>query len=483
MKIMRIENAIYYVLMAVFLLTPLRSVAADHVLIMTISEYPSKPLVGVKHDAANALRLAKKLGFDTTNAVTVKDQQLSGNAIFTALQAMQERIKPDDRAFVYYSGHGASVLNNDICVQSLVTQDEKLLDTDLIRQWADSTRLKASSVLLVIDACHSGGLGEISVMRGSGKSHDPRHGAEKRLVAKAWAPKHAKECAVASNFAKSWTTRSMTDLSSNLTLIAAANEREVALDDPDNGGLATSSLLECANHGVTDQDGSGRISMEELKSCAQRSLETRMRVGYDGYKPHHIEIYGNSDIYLPLATVPPRVAVEPADAVLASFRQMQANSSHLSGLKVTVSAAEVRLGESVKLRYELAMPNYVYLLYVGSDRKDMRQIWPNPGEHRLKQAGSLTIPITAPAGENLFLIVASSSPLDLSTVFPGGATTVISPTALASLGCVAMQKRNVGVVIEDGDCASEKRNVGAVSEDAPALDSAMAARLLSVRGR
>jgi len=480
---MRTENIICYVLTAVFLLTPLRSFAADHVLIMTISEYPTKPLDGVKHDAANAVRLAKKLGFDTTNVVMVKDKQLSGNGIFAAMQALQKRIKPDDRVFVYYSGHGASALNNGICVQSLVTQDEKLFDTELIRNWADATRRKASSVLLVIDACHSGGLGEISVLRGSGKSHDPKYGTEKRLAAKAWVPKDAKECAVASNLAKSWATRSMTDLASNLTLIAAANEREVALDDPDSGGLATSSLLECANHGVTDQDGSGRISMEELRACAQRSLNSRIKSGYDRYKPHHIEIYGNSEIYLPLVTVPPQVAVEPADAVLASFRQMQANSSALSGLKVTVSATEVRLGESVKLRYEMAMPSYAYLLYVGSDRKDMRQIWPNPGEHRLRQAGNLTLPITAPAGENLFLIVASSSALDLSTVFSGGATATISPATLASLGCVAMQKRNVGVVIEDGDCASDKRNVGVVSEDPLPSDSAMAARLFSVRGR
>ena len=48
--------------------------AADHVVIMAISNYVSAPLAGVRHDPQNALQLAEKLGYETTGATILRDK-------------------------------------------------------------------------------------------------------------------------------------------------------------------------------------------------------------------------------------------------------------------------------------------------------------------------------------------------------------------------------------------------------------------------
>jgi hypothetical protein len=212
------------------------SIAADRVLIMTISDYPEHPLKGVKFDADNALRLAGKLGYDTSQALVLKDQQLTATGMREAFRSLADLVQKNDRVFVYYSGHGASFAKDGQCVQSLITQDISFIDTAELAAQFDRIKSKASDGLVVLDSCYSGGNRDIAVIRGAGGSAGKSMGGG--LTSKAWTPKSGEQCAHPINrLAKSWQdnsasiARGMSNPENNFTLVAAANEREEALDD------------------------------------------------------------------------------------------------------------------------------------------------------------------------------------------------------------------------------------------------------------
>ena len=94
--------------------------ARDHVLVLAISNYVQQPLRGVRFDADNALRLAAGLGYDTASATVLKDDALTTAGLQRALGRLSEGVAMNDRVFVYYSGHGASLREGKQCVQALV---------------------------------------------------------------------------------------------------------------------------------------------------------------------------------------------------------------------------------------------------------------------------------------------------------------------------------------------------------------------------
>jgi len=396
----------------------------DHVLIMTISEYHNKPLPGVKHDAKNALDMAKRLGYDTSRSRVYKDAELAGQGILQALGSVESVAKADDRVFVYYSGHGASVLKQGLCEQALVSQDGQYVGMDDLHRVLNRLRDQVRDVVFVIDACHAGGLGNLVVSTAARSIKGGRGKPE--WTSKLWEPKAGERCSAPINRAqdvpKQWTTRTMTPPEARMVLIAAANVREVALDDPLSGGLATSALVSCAKTGVKDLDGSGAIDFAELRDCAQQQLNHAIK--QDGrYSVHHIEVKGNSELAVPLslAASPTTLAtISSADAVEATFRSLEKNSDAGWGLNVEVKTPVVKLGQEGRVDFSLTQPGYVYLLYVGSSRTHMKQMFPAPGESVRVQQESFEIGIKAPAGDNLFLLVATEQPYDFSEIFMKG---------------------------------------------------------------
>jgi len=100
----------------------------------------------------------------------------------------------------------------------------------------------------------------------------------------------------------------------------------------------------------------------------------------------------------------------------------------------------------------------------------------------------ISLQITAPAGENTFLIVVSDSPLDLKDVLQGDSAPA-NPQTMQQFGCVLIRARNV-VVTEDAPSAPPQSgacNPGGTTGPQgttanPGGVSGYAARLFSVRG-
>lgn len=461
---------------------------------MAISEYPVKPLDGVKYDIDNALRLAQKLGYDTSRAVILKDRQLTHEGLRQALSDLKQRTGKNDRVFIYYSGHGASLLRDGKCTQALVPIDttpkgENLFSMDELNRGLDEIKGLTSEAMVVIDACHSGGLREIATARGAGS----KSGAAGRLSVKVWTPVTGEICSEPINITKQWGARGAAAKvlilpESNFVFIAAANEREIAFDDPDRGGLATNALTECATQGVQDSDGSQGISAKELAACAQQRIEAEVRKinraeGSD-LKPHRVEVYGNTSKNLLIAALPSSAATpDRADQTIAAFHQIAAGSNGNWPVELSVSASRVKFGEKVGFKYSTNQPGYVSALYVGSDRKDIQALLENQRVSATTGATLGRTAISEPAGENTFLVIFSQLPLDLDAVLRDGKA-AISAQALKDIHCatVAGKSRNATKFANDDPCPEQTRNAKKIILDAPEEVAGYAARVVTVRG-
>ncbi|MEI2300322.1 caspase family protein [Ensifer sp. MJa1] len=151
----------------------LPALAADRALLIGVGTYQNLPpkftLHGPKNDlVAMQEMLTGKLGFDPSSIRVLKDEQANREAILAAIDTwLVEGTKPGDRVYLYYSGHGLQVQDQDGDEED--GMDEALAPVDIVAgdtDWQGAVlddeidqrleRLKGRAVTLVIDACHSG---------------------------------------------------------------------------------------------------------------------------------------------------------------------------------------------------------------------------------------------------------------------------------------------------------------------------------------
>lgn len=491
--------------------------AKDVVLVMTIANYGTQPLEGVKFDGRNALQIAQRLGYDTSQATVLKDSQLTSQGLKEAIGQLSTEVQRNDRVFVYYSGHGYSQLQAGQCVQTLVGQDGGLVSTAELNAQLDMIKARTSEVFVLIDACHSGGLGDMAVTRSAAPSSTDRLLAQAGIAGKVFQAKAGEACSSPVNFTKQWelppgqpNTRAAFP-HNNFTFIAAANEREVALDDNTRGGLATVNLLKCLQDGVPDLDGSGAASTKELVACAQGNLAADVpalnkRRG-TRWTAHTIEGYGNVDRALTAVkalaptgvgatasvTAPSPRRSAAAERTLAAFDQVVAGSDGNWSIEVQMPD-EVRMGTKAPVHYSSVQPGYLSILYVGSDGKDIKSLTSNLAVPAATNRHVGDIPIVdcpgGCAGDNSFLFVFSSRMLNtawlLSSAQGGAAGGVQTAGRLAELQCAADagRKRNALAMQAPGNaCAATFRNAQAMEVAKSAEVEGYAARVIKVRGR
>lgn len=468
--------------------------ARDHVLVLTISNYPQQPLPGVRHDAGNALRLAHSLGYDTSEAQTLKDEQLDSAGLRGALQQLAPRVQANDRVFVYYSGHGASMRQGAQCAQALVARDGGLVGVAELHVQLEAVKQRSRDVFVFVDACHSGGLADIAVTR-SLKPGGAEGAAGAVVSAKVFNARDGEACHAPLNFSAMslppagqalGPQRSLAFPPQNFSFVAAANEREVALDDGERGGLATVQLLQCAEQGAVDGDGSGQVSLRELLACAQQGLAEAVpglnaRRG-TRWTAHTLEAYGNTARALGTVKALPAGggAIDQAEATLALFREIEAgaNSHWQAGFELP---ARVAMGSKATLRYRSAQAGYLNIVYLGSDRRDIQLLARNllltasPG----RELGQIPIQ-DCPGGcvgDNTFLLLLSQRQLNTEALLAQARQAGRLPNeadARLRLACLL----NPGAPA----CPGRFRNAGALELAPDAAVAGYAAQILVVRG-
>ena len=139
-------------------------------LLVGIDRYPSFPEASQLRGCTNDVRLVshvlrERFGFPDSGVATLCDGEATRAAILHALDGLSAA-DPDACVVVHFSGHGSRVLDqggdeSDMMDETLVPYDaggsvgrRDILDDELVERLLS---LRARSVTVVLDACHSGG--------------------------------------------------------------------------------------------------------------------------------------------------------------------------------------------------------------------------------------------------------------------------------------------------------------------------------------
>jgi len=117
--------------------TGIRSIpkASRHALIIGIGEYATSgvmSLKGVKNDMQSAQLIAQTMSIPDDNIRYLRDEQATAQQIRQAVEDLNARVRPGDRVFVYYSGHGTRWVDPkepDHCTEGLLSTDGKAIRT------------------------------------------------------------------------------------------------------------------------------------------------------------------------------------------------------------------------------------------------------------------------------------------------------------------------------------------------------------------
>ena len=466
--------------------------ASAYALILTIGDYRGEipKLSGVPYDTSTATEIAKRLGVPEANIRKYRDDELTLEGMRRALVELEAKVDGNSQVFIYYSGHGGRQLvseddGSERCAESLISVDgAPLTDTEL------EARLKriaqnSQKTIVFIDACHSGGV----TTRGAGL---------KAYTAKSYVPPGG-SCSKPTNVLTRniQLVRAPGSGGANFVHIAAARDSEISLDQPGKGGVASQAWLACLAGAARDIDGSGGLSADEIRSCAQTRIDDQLR-NAQGFLPHHVSLTGNQAMVLGYAaaeatapavpvSAPAVPAAPPTPAASASASRPPASSplaapaqageskppqaaqpekpsaapSPLAAISdiynsrddrmlVTVSAPknQLKIGkDALDFTVTSREGGYLYVLMVGSDGRTFDMLFPNQldGKNLLEPGASMRLPGPAwriaaegPPGRNTLLVVVSDAPRDFAAagLKPSGPFSTVAAAAAKNIQLV-----------------------------------------------
>jgi hypothetical protein len=441
--------------------------ASRHALIIGIGEYSVSgvtPLKGVTHDMQSARVISQAMSIPEENITYLRDGKATASEIRRGIQDLDARVRPGDRVFVYYSGHGTrwldtSKANNAQCMEGLLASDGFAVTNTEMSDLLSPIAKKTDKLMVFYDSCHSGGI-----------ANQPLRTRSINLSGTTLTPKFSnlslEACAKPSNMR----TRSIsTELSSkgifpeNIVSIAASRPDEVSFDNPLTGGMATVAWRDCMLGKAKDLDQSGSLSVEEITSCAQVNLSQSLANQPD-ILGQNMTIGGNkafipsfqvasiaaepvapvvqvpatqptstapsANSAAPLVQAPPSatpslpkptlLAVQPRDLLAQIHAQRDASRK----LSAVANPKRMRiLQDPLRLSIRSERAGYVYVALAGSDQKSLYLLFPNSldGNNRIEANQTIELPksgwrVTAagPKGVNTVLVMVSDSPRDLS---------------------------------------------------------------------
>jgi hypothetical protein len=407
--------------------------ASNHALIISVAGYPRAPLPGVAKDRASATELAERFGVPRENIAYLSEKEVTRQGLQRALDRLEGQIQPGDKLYIYFSGHGARFLNKSTgqCTESLVMQNRVLVTNDEFSDMVKPLSAKADKTVVMLDACHAGGVAELAAARGlDAATHIPR--------AKFDPESSTAACANAVNLRTFSGTRGieLDTTDNNLVILAAARKNEVAWDT-DQGGAMTYSFLQCVKGEAVDKDHSGSVSMQELTDCVQGRLDGQEDRG----QLQHLTLTGNSDLVPgftedpapgpgpapdpgPQPPVPsPPPSPSPEINTLTALNDIYAQRDDRWGVQVSLGKPTLQIGTDV-LDFSITSQRdgFVYIFYLGTQPNSFYLLFPNQLDTRndIKAGEELRLPrpdwsvnALGPAGTDHLLIMVTENPRDL----------------------------------------------------------------------
>ena len=446
--------------------TGIRSIpkASRHALIIGVGEYKVSgvmSLKGVPNDMQSAKQMAMAMSIPEDNITYLRDHQATADQIRQAIQDLNARVRPGDRVFVYYSGHGTRWVdpkgNPDHCTEGLLSTDGQAITNTEVGELLSPIANKTDKLMVFYDACHSGGIASQPLRtRSMGASAG-------QLTPKFVGALSSEACAKPANMK----TRSLSTelgakgiLPENIVSIAASRPDEVSFDDAKSGGLATVAWRDCMLGKAKDLDQSGSVSVAEITRCAQDSLNLKL-AQYPDILGQHMTIGGNKEfiptfqvasagqVSLPVSapataptaapttapsvtpSVPPTqtaVSLVPSEpepstqavqpAQLLAHIHAQRDASRV--LTVSAQPSVMRIQQDpLRLNIQSPRSGYLYIALAGSDQKSLYLLFPNSldGDNYVQANQTIELPRTGwrvtaggPKGVNTVLVMVADSP-------------------------------------------------------------------------
>ncbi|TAN43855.1 MAG: peptidase C14 [Nitrospirae bacterium] len=144
----------------------------DLAVIIGIEGYQGLPKSDFSYDDAKLVKeYAKALGFKERNIELLLDERATKSSIEKSLEAwLKNKVKPDSRVFVYYSGHGAPDPNTGDAYIVPYDGDPNYLNVTgypLKRLYDNLGKLQIAEVVVVLDSCFSGAGGRSVLAQGA----------------------------------------------------------------------------------------------------------------------------------------------------------------------------------------------------------------------------------------------------------------------------------------------------------------------------
>lgn len=454
--------------------TGIRSIpkASRHALIIGVGEYKVSgvmSLKGVPNDMQSAKQMAMAMSIPEDNITYLRDHQATADQIRQAIQDLNARVRPGDRVFVYYSGHGTRWVdpkgNPDHCTEGLLSTDGQAITNTEVGELLSPIANKTDKLMVFYDACHSGGIASQPLRTRSMSA------SAGQLTPKFVGALSSEACAKPTNMK----TRSLSTelgakgiLPENIVSIAASRPDEVSFDDAKSGGLATVAWRDCMLGKAKDLDQSGSVSVAEITRCAQDSLNQKL-AQYPDILGQHMTIGGNKEfiptfqvasagpVSLPVSapataptaaptttssaaptsapsvtpSVPPSQpaaslapsepepstqAVQPAQLLAHIHAQRDATRV----LTVSAQPSVMRIQQDpLRLKIQSPRSGYLYIALAGSDQKSLYLLFPNSldGDNYVQANQTIELPRTGwrvtaggPKGLNTVLVMVADSP-------------------------------------------------------------------------
>lgn len=272
-----------------------------HALIIGVGRYEDPlvpPLPGTKLDKVSATQMAQAMQVPDSNIQYLHDDQATLSNIRSALNNLSDRVQDGDRVFIHYSGHGTRSVDPQSggCVEALLPYDgmsKGVISNSEMAKLLSSITQKTDKLFVMYDACHSGGIvAAAATARTRGIVNANDEGALR--------PKFAgisEECSKPANVKTRGLVNEQVNqgaLPQDIVHLSAARDNEISFDDEQKGGLATQYMRDCMLRDAKDLDGSGAISIDEIKQCAQDKVNRRMQ-NDSNFKAHNLVLSGNGN--------------------------------------------------------------------------------------------------------------------------------------------------------------------------------------------
>ena len=244
-------------------------------LIIGIGHYngPAADLKGVPADIVMAKEMARAMDIPDKNITVMRDQEATKKNVLEVMRSFSNKAADGGRVFIYFSGHGTRYYNPFInnCVEGLLTYDYEVISNTELAQATKNLNKSVDKSILVVDACHSGGVVNTTKTRSAlNPSYVAKFAAKDRSGSEVCTPVNYKTRSLFDE------TKALGAIEENVVFISSAKPDEVAWDQEDLGGVATQALKKCLLGSARDLNSSGAVSLEEVRQCAQAIMNKQM---------------------------------------------------------------------------------------------------------------------------------------------------------------------------------------------------------------